>query len=361
MNPEFDHNTGHRLLNKENWIDILQHFIEVLRINIFIASCNGKIILPALKRRYAEEILENKGMGFDLNNTDRPNFLHKFEKHGRYLEYCHQFNLHSFAVPMIVEDEKIIAYMIVGPVALNKRLDPDQYQIISQKFNLNQSNLVDIINEIRVVSFVTIKSILDLLFEVSRYVIQLNSQDQKLHKMSSNKEVFSPKISEAAQDIYSSICLDELLVTLLDVALSMTKAECGSIMILDAKKNILTIKVSKGINEKWAQSVHMKIGDGIAGLAVKENTPFVISGNQTDNRIRHLLKRPEIKHALVIPLFTENNVFGVLNVHTKLEANAMTDESLHVVQNLSKLTSAALSSIQQQFVSNLNSTPENNN
>ena len=361
MTHELKNNITNQLIDKDKWIEILKHFIEVLRINIFIVGSDGKIILSPLKKRYAEEILENKEIGFDLSVIERPNFIHKFEKHGTYLEYCHQFNLHSFAIPMLAEDEKVIAYMVVGPVALNKRLDSAQCQIISQKFNLDYGNLIDIVNEIRVVSFVTIKSILDLLFEVSKYVIQLNSQDQKLHKMSSNKEVLSPQITEAAHDIYSSICLDELLVTLLDVALNMTKAECGSIMILDKKKNVLTIKVSKGINEKLVHNVHIKIGDGIAGIAVKENAPFIISGTRTDNRIQHLLKRPEIKHALVIPLVTENDVFGVLNLHTTSETNKMTDESLQVVQNLSKLTSAAFNSIQQQFTSNLMNIPENNN
>ena len=229
------------------------------------------------------------------------------------------------------EDGKTIAYMIVGPVNLNKR--PASAQP----------------NEIQIASFEMIKSILDLLREISKYIIELRFQEQRFFKMRFNKEVLSAQVSEAAQDIYSSICLDGLLVTLLEPTLNILKVECGSIMVIDQENEKLTIKASRGINGNLAKNTQLKIGDGIAGLAVKENTPFVINGKKSDNRIKHLLKRPEIKHSLVMPICSDNHVFGVLNLHTKIEENKITDESLFAVTNLSRLTSAAINSIQQKI------------
>jgi len=336
------------MINKDKWWDILQHFIDVLHINIFILDPQGQIILPPYQGRYGAEFLENKIFGLELS-TDSPVFFRQFEKHENYLEYHnHTLDLHHFAIPMSAENGKLLAYMIVGPVILNKRLDSAEYKLISDKLQFDFDRLLSIINEVRVVSYITIKSILDLLAEVSKYVIQLSFQGQKMHNLGLGQETFPPQISKAAQDIYSSICLDELLVTLLDVALSLTKAECGSIMILDKKRGGLMIKVSRGIDAERAKNTQVKLGEGIAGLAAKERIPFVIRGTTGDKRILHLLKRPEIRHALVIPICLENTVYGILNVHSKNEENNMTDESLNVVQNLSRLTSAAINSIQQQ-------------
>ena len=261
------------------------------------------------------------------------------------MEYHYPFMLHSFAVPMDMEEGKPIAYMVIGPVILNKRLENSEYDEIAKKLNLNFREFMDSINEIKVASFINVKSILDLLYEVSKYTIQLNLQKQKLHKMRFNQKILSQKVIDVAQDIYSSVYLDELLTTLLDVALSMTKAEAGSIMIVDNEAGDLIIKISRGIDKNIVQNARVKMGEGIAGIAAKENSSFVIHGNQGDSRIKGFLKRPEIKHALVTPLMAQNRVFGVLNLHTKSELSPIMDQSIDVIQQLSKLTSVAINSL----------------
>jgi len=326
--------------------DILQHFMDVLQINIFVIDPQGQIIVPPFKGGYGAGFLENKTLGFGLESKE-PTFLKQFEKQGGgYLEYRNRLlPVHHFAIPINVENGKDIAYVIVGPVILNKRLDSVEYKVISEKLKFDYDHLMKIAHEIRVVSYPMIKSILDLLSEVSKYVVQLNFQGPKFSKLSLERKNLPPEVSKAARDIYTSICLDELLVALLDVVLNITQAECGSIMTLDPQKRILTIKVSRGINTERAETTHLKLGEGIAGLAAKENTPFVIKGVEGDERIKHLLKRPEIQHALIIPIYTQNRVYGVLNLHTKLKDNNITDESLHAVQNLSRVTSTAINSI----------------
>lgn len=327
--------------NSEKWLAIVRHFIDVLKINIFIVTSELQLLLTNIQKRYGHELLENEHFGFNINNTQNI-FLEKFQKVGHYSEYEHPFSLRTFSIPIKLDDGDLVGYLIVGPISLNKKVDTSEIKKFCQKLNLNQEKILNATHEIRVVSFLTIKSILDLLSEVIRYVVQISFEDRKF------SQGFLPKnVKEVAQDIYSSICLDELLVTLLDVALSLTKAECGSIMTLDRDQKTLTVKVSRGLDSDLAKNAQVKIGEGIAGISVKENIPFVISGTNGDSRIKHLLKRPEIKQSLVMPLFTENNIFGVLNLHTKILSNAITEESLHVVQNLSRLTSAALNSIQQ--------------
>ncbi len=336
-------NPLHDFIKHDKWAEILKHFTDVLRINIFIASPEGQVLLPPPENRYGVAILENGWGGLAIYEPEK-NFLRKFEKAGNYWEYTNAFGLQIFAIPMNLEENKNVAYMIVGPVALHRRVDAIECKLISRKLNLDAAKILNSLNEIRVVSFVTIKSILDLLSEVTKYILQLNSQGQKF-----SVKYLPPRLTETAKDIYSSIYLHELLATLLDVALSMTKAECGSIMVLDKKSQMLTIKVSRGIDMDRVKNTHLKIGEGLAGLAAKENMPFVISGTEGNSRIKHLLKRKDIRQALIVPLLTEGSMFGVLNIHTKNPNNLIAEDSLSLVQNLSKLTSAAITSIRQSF------------
>ena len=347
MNSESLRQLASELIERDKWSDILQRFIEVLRINIVIVDFEGNILLHPASDRYGSKLLANSMLGLDFSNKPN-NTLAKFKRHGSYLEFESELDLRYFAIPLTIETDEILAYMIVGPVILNRRLEDFDYEAMCKTLKLNFHDIKDLINEIRVLSFVTMKSILDLLSEVSRYNVQLIFEKQKLHKMRFQKEILPKDLSDAAQDIFSTICLDELLVTLLDVALDMAKAECGSIMVLDKEANELVIKVSRGIEKDVVINTRLKVGEGIAGLAVQEKTPYLLMGKQGENRIKHLLKRPEIKHALIMPLGTEKTIFGVLNLHTKKSQTAITPDTMELIGNLVKITSAAIQSIQSK-------------
>ena len=237
-----------------------------------------------------------------------------------------------------------MAHVIVGPVILNKRLESEEYVAVASRIGLKNDQLLDVVNEVRIVSFVAIKAILDLLSEVIKDVIELNLEKKRLHETRFNREILPKEISDAAQEMYADIHLDELLVTILDVALSLTKAECGSIMILDEKSGELAIKVSRGLGEGEARSARLRLGEGISGLSAQENISFIISKDRVDSRIQHLLKRPEIKEAVVMPLSAKNRVFGVLNLHTKNEETKI-ETGLENLQHISKLISTAIRSI----------------
>ncbi len=333
------------LIIKEKWAEFLKRFIDVLRINIFLIDFQGKLLLPPLREgeneRYGGKFL-SISFGFDFTSQES-NLLEAFESHGPYLEAKDPFDFHAFAIPVRV-DKKIIAFMIVGPVILNKGWQNDDYINLASRLNINVNALIDAIHEVRVVSFVTMKAILDLLSEVVKNIVELSFEQKKLHQVRFNKDILPKGITETANNLYKSIVLDELLVTILDVALNLTQAECGSIMILDDKKGDLAIKVSRGLDQDKIKSTSLKIGEGIAGVAAKENTSFFISGLEGDNRIRHLLKRVDIKQSLVLPLSYQNRVLGVLNLHTKKEENKIY-ENVNNLKNFSKLISVAIKSI----------------
>ena len=323
------------IISKQKWWDILSRFIDVLRINIFIVDNQGKIILPPEEGSCGGRLLSDRSLGFDLL-SDSAGLVKNFEQNGSSLHSINRFQLHSFALPIKVEKNQVIAFMIIGPVILNKKLDNAEYEKMAKSYGVNSAELLSEIGGIRVVSNVMINSILELLSEIVRDTVDLSIKEKELDQLKYGQGAFSEEIDQVAREIYSIVRVDELLVALLDVALKMTNTECGSIMVMDDKQGVLTVKVSKGIETKNIEKIKVKLGEGIAGLAAKENEVFVINDQSSDNRITHLLKRPEIKYSLVMPLMGKNRVFGVLNLHTKSEESKIQD-NLDNLQYLSRL------------------------
>lgn len=331
------------LVVENNWKDVLARFINVLKINIILVDFEGQMVLPPVYDRYGWKFFEKRCLG---KHTEKSHggLLKKFQKDGDYLECRYENGLQCFATPIYNESNAVMAYLIVGPVILNKKEESAFYEEISRKNKIDLKELLGTINSVRVVSHITMKSILDLLSKVTNDVIELNLEKKKLSTMQVNQKDISQEISKVAQDIYSSIHTDELLITFLDIALKMTNTECGSIMVIDDSANELYIKVSRGIKEERIQNTRLKVGEGIAGLAVSENSSFVIHGKEGESRIKPLLNRDEIKHSIIMPLTTKNKVFGVLNLHTKEDRDGL-EEGYSNLQYLTRLVSAACQTI----------------
>ncbi len=348
MNDKDIRQLTQELIDKDRWVEILQRFIDVLRVNIFMVDHQGKAFLTPCMGRYGWKFLEMSPAGMDLLKDDS-RMMDKFKQHGFYLEYQYPFDLHLFAVPIYGPRRTAVAYLIIGPVILNRRLGAEHYEKIALEFGMEPSDLLDALGEIRTISFVGIKSILDLLDEVSRYTVQLKSQKYDLSKLALNSEGLGEEISRDAQDILSSIFLDELLATFLDMAMKMTRTECGSIMVLDEETGELTIKVSRGLKKDIINRARTRVGEGVAGVVAEERTPLFIEGTQSaHNRIQEHLKRPDIKFSLVTPLKSADKLYGVLNLSSRKDAGPSGRAGLDSILLLTEMTSAAINTIQQK-------------
>ncbi|MDI6736813.1 MAG: GAF domain-containing protein [bacterium] len=135
------------------------------------------------------------------------------------------------------------------------------------------------------------------------------------------------KISE----LMSSTCeLEDLLNLIMDSSIRVTKADQGSLMLLDEKKQILTIKVAYGLSEATQKLVRIKIGEPIAGLVAKEGKPLLLTHQilSENPRFSDLKERKQIKSALSVPLKVKDEVIGVLNLNHTTAENSFTQEDI---------------------------------
>lgn len=330
------------IFSKERWMVPLERFIQVLRINIFVVNNIGHpIIHPCGTSRgevYGCRIL-TRFLGLD-KIEEGDGFFDKFSAYGDYLEHQSKMSLHAFAIPLKVYG-RIVAYMIVGPVIMGKRLEDKEYLDLAEGAGLLQKGLLDEIRGLKAVSHVAMNAVLDLLAAITKDFIEIGLENRRLRKTRIQKFSVPKTVAKAAEGLYKQIHFDELLVSVLDVALRLTGAEVGSIMIFDKDSKEMMIRVSRGLTDDWVRKARARMGEGVAGIAAKENRCFIMHGKKGGEEVQPFLNRPDIKESIVMPISHHNRVFGVLNLHSKKENSRIEDNSGYLV-SLSKLLSTAV-------------------
>lgn len=333
------------VFTKERWMVTLARFVQVLRVNIFVSDSVGRPIIHPCEMSRSEEygcriLMRVFGLGGIQEVGGR--FIERFSPFGDYFEYKSNLALHVFAIPLKIYG-RVVAYMIVGPVIMNKRLADEEYIELAQKVGISQEGILNEVHGIRAVSYIAINAILDLLGAITKDFIEIGLENRRLKRMHFQKDVLPKAIMESAVGLSKQINFDELLVFVLDVALRLTGAESGSIMIFEKDSKDMMVRVSRGLSDEWVKKARVRMGEGVAGMAAKENRCYVLHGQRGDEAVRHFLKRPEIRESIVLPIAQHNRVYGVLNLHSKSEKSRIEDNSGYLV-SLSKLLSTAVAS-----------------
>ena len=153
-------------------------------------------------------------------------------------------------------------------------------------------------------------------------------------------------LQEITRIIGSMADFKEMLHEIIALVSRLTRADACFMYVHDPARKELVLSSSKTPHPNIMGKIRLKLGEGIAGLAAKENTTLIIHGQNVTgivkdtNRIKSLLKRPNIKNSFIMPLLVKDKVFGVLNLHTKKNESKI-DDNLDNLQYLSKLLSSA--------------------
>ncbi len=131
---------------------------------------------------------------------------------------------------------------------------------------------------------------------------------------------------------------EELLSEILRLAMASSGAESGSIMLLDRDEGILKIEVASGMDESVKRKVRVEVGEGICGKVVKEGKARVISG-----RIEGFPSvGRNIYNAVCVPLVSEGEVIGVINVNSGVPEHIFTKSDSDFLQLLGELAAEAI-------------------
>ncbi len=91
-------------------------------------------------------------------------------------------------------------------------------------------------------------------------------------------------LSKVSQSITSNLYLEDILKLIVLVTAELMNSKICSLLLLDQEKNELVIRATQSVSEAYNKKANIKLGEGIAGLAAKENRPIVVQVVRKDSR-----------------------------------------------------------------------------
>jgi len=125
---------------------------------------------------------------------------------------------------------------------------------------------------------------------------------------------------------------EELNSRILQTAAGFLGANSGSLMMVDDTGLSLRIVASLGLNEQVSKSLHIKMGEGIAGKVAATGNPFVVNDIETDSRVATTNRpRYKTKSFVSIPFRKGEKIIGVLNLSDKGGNDIFTENDLQLL------------------------------
>jgi sigma-B regulation protein RsbU (phosphoserine phosphatase) len=105
---------------------------------------------------------------------------------------------------------------------------------------------------------------------------------------------------------------DELFAKIQELLARVIPFDAFAVYLLDKKGGELRIAYPFGYPPGIAEHVHLKVGEGVVGLAVAEQRPMIFNDVAHDPRYKNYV--PGMNAALVVPLIYKTRVIGALNI-----------------------------------------------
>ncbi|MBN1211833.1 MAG: GAF domain-containing protein [candidate division Zixibacteria bacterium] len=148
---------------------------------------------------------------------------------------------------------------------------------------------------------------------------------------------------EAGKSIGSSANLTELLRQLVALASTVTEAKTGSIMLLDERKEYLTIEAAIGLDDEVIKSTRLPIGASIAGFVAKTGEAIIVDDVESDDRFKRINReRYQTTSLLCTPLRIKNNILGVINMSNKENNQQFTSNDLRLLTTFASQAAVAV-------------------
>lgn len=132
--------------------------------------------------------------------------------------------------------------------------------------------------------------------------------------------------------ISSRADLNELGKWLLNRVLTVLEAKTGSILIWDAIGGFLKVLEARGMDEEIASFLKIFPGEGVAGYVAQHREPLLIPNIAADPRFQASGRQQYENASLIsVPLISQGEFIGVLNINNKLSGYAFTQSDLTMV------------------------------
>ncbi|OGP18193.1 MAG: hypothetical protein A2V21_308350 [Deltaproteobacteria bacterium GWC2_55_46] len=323
------------------WREFQKGLSLLLDMPLQLYDSAGNLLVPSIKEPcVCEKVCSNERGRSLCSEMILASIAKVIEKKKAYIFKCH-VNQYFFAVPVILASGH--AFVIIGGRAyFEGSVIKDFYEGISG-LGLSESEASGLRAELKTVQPKSMFMAPTILHSMS--VPLLTSLVANRQAGAGDSDV-SLRGFKALEQVYRSIApvldREELYETILAKSSELVGADRGSLMILDNKQNVLSVKASKGMDRKIAEGLRVKVGDGISGAIAARGVPVIV--RDIENEVPSWKNRPryKTKSFISLPLKLESKVIGVINLSDKNSGEVFSEEDLHLLLSFSNYASIAL-------------------
>ena len=150
----------------------------------------------------------------------------------------------------------------------------------------------------------------------------------------------------ADAEIYRHLRLDEVLQTLVDVAVDLLHADKSSLIGWDARREKLVVQAARGFQAETLDHMSFALGEGVIGQVAATGEPVIVEDTHADPRVaRHITDPEGIRSFMHIPIEIGGQVFGVFNVNYA-QPRAFGDEEQRLFTALAQRAALAIENAQ---------------
>lgn len=166
--------------------------------------------------------------------------------------------------------------------------------------------------------------------ERNRLLAENRSLVQRLEERIKRLELFE-RISIA---ISSTLDLQELLETVMEITKSVMRAEACSVLLLDKATGELIFTVALGEKEEEVKEFRIKPGQGIAGWVLENEEPLLVPDVKADGRFYKGVDDKtgfETRSMIAVPLFVKDKIVGVIEVINKANGDSFDEGDMETL------------------------------
>ncbi|MEN8161603.1 MAG: GAF domain-containing protein, partial [Myxococcota bacterium] len=154
-------------------------------------------------------------------------------------------------------------------------------------------------------------------------------------------------LHEIVESVNLTIDPSELFERMLEIAMGVTGADGGSLMLLDPERGELRVRVAVGLEPELWPKIRVKLGEGVAGRAAAEARPIRVRGRASGELFQLQRQRLDVLAALCVPLVHEGRVLGVLNLSHSARDDMFAESDLEFAEQLGRLDAAIVARAQE--------------
>ncbi len=140
------------------------------------------------------------------------------------------------------------------------------------------------------------------------------------------------RVSAAVSGLWD---LDAILEVALDNVLSIVDGTIGGILLLDEETRSLAYRVHRGLSEDYVRTVHLKLGEGIAGRVAETSKAVLVEDLSKEPFVAYpdVVRTEGLRAFISVPLRSKDSVLGVMNVASQMPRRFGKDD-LHLLHSI---------------------------